>query len=275
MSSFEHISLADVRAFWDSRPCNVRHSSAEQGSDLYFAQVRMRRYFVEDHIEAFADFERWQGTRVLEIGTGIGSDAVRFVQAGASVLAVDVSPVSLTLARRHAESANAQVDFCECSAEDLQGLPRDFDLVYSFGVLHHTPHPWSALREIYQHLKPGGILKLMLYHRRTPKVWAMYFRDPRTLWDSTRIAMYSEAKTDCPVTYTYTRHAARQLVASCGFVVDRVNVDHIFPYRVADYIAGRYVVSAAYRWMPLAWFRWLETHFGWHLLIEAHRPGDG
>jgi len=72
-----------VRAFWDARPCNIRHSPKPVGSREYFDEVERRKHFVEPHIPRFAQFDRWAGKRVLEVGCGIGTAAVNFARCGA------------------------------------------------------------------------------------------------------------------------------------------------------------------------------------------------
>ena len=96
-------SIVDVASYWDRRPCNIRHSTREIGTREYFDEVEARKYFVEPHIPGFAQFERWRDKRVLEIGCGIGTDAVNFVRAGADYTGVELSEVSLDLARRRFE----------------------------------------------------------------------------------------------------------------------------------------------------------------------------
>ena len=102
-SAFTEVPIENVRRYWDNRPCNVRHSSLPVGTREYFDEVEARKYFVEPHIPAFAEFDRWKDKRVLEIGCGIGTDTINFARAGAEVVACDLSPESIKIARQRAE----------------------------------------------------------------------------------------------------------------------------------------------------------------------------
>jgi len=83
------------------------------------------------------------------------------------------------------------------------------------------------------------------------------------------VARHSEAQTGCPITYTFTRRQIRKLLERYGFQVTEMWVDHIFPYRIPDYVQYCYVKVWYFRWMPKPLFRWIEKHFGWHLLVTA------
>ncbi|MFZ1993015.1 MAG: class I SAM-dependent methyltransferase [Solirubrobacteraceae bacterium] len=268
-------SIADVRRYWDDRPCNVRHSTKPVGSREYFDEVEARKYFVEPHIPAFADFERWNGKRVLEVGCGIGTDSINFARAGAKLTAVDLSGESLRIAQQRASvmGVRDRIDFVQANAEELtsavSGGP--YDLIYSFGVIHHTPQPDRALAEMRALAAPGGTLKLMVYHRHSWKVlWILAAEGRGRFWNADElIARYSEAETGCPVTYSYSRSQGRDLVQASGFRVEDVSVDHVFPYRVRDYVQYRYVKVPYFRWMPEPMFRAFERQFGWHLMVTA------
>lgn len=271
-------TIADVRRYWDARPCNIRHSPKPVGSREYFDEVEARKYLVEPHIPRFAEFERWRGKRVLEVGCGIGTDSINFARAGAELTAVDLSGESLRVAAQRADVMGVadRIEFVQANAEELTSVVsgRDYDLVYSFGVIHHTPHPERALAEMRGLTKPGGMLKLMIYHRHSWKVLGIVVGQGRgRVWETDElVAKHSEAQTGCPVTFTYTRRGARALVERNGFHVYEVSVDHVFPYRVRDYVQYRYVKEPYFRWMPSPVFRAFERALGWHLLVtaEAH-----
>lgn len=120
-SPFSEVSVEQVKTFWDRRPCNIRHSPKPVGTRGYFDEVEARKYFVEPHIPHFAEFPRWQGRKVLEIGCGIGTDTINFARHGASVTAVELSERSLEIAKQRAEVYGLQdrIRFIWGNAEEL------------------------------------------------------------------------------------------------------------------------------------------------------------
>jgi 2-polyprenyl-3-methyl-5-hydroxy-6-metoxy-1,4-benzoquinol methylase len=272
---FQQVPVDKVADFWDARPCNVRHSTAPLGTRQYFDEVEARRYFVEPHIPIFAEFPRWSGKKVLEVGCGIGTDTVCFARHGALVTSVDLSERSLEIARQRVGvyGLEKQVRFYCANAEELSSsVPVEpYDLIYSFGVIHHTPHPESVLEQLRQYTRQGTTIKIMVYHRRSYKVgWILLTEGKGQYWKlSELVAKNSEAQTGCPVTYTYTRREARQLLESHGFRVCHAEVEHIFPYRISDYVKYQYVKEWYFRWIPRALFRVFERRLGWHLCLTA------
>ena len=86
---FETVPLSDVQNYWNARPCNIRHSTKTPGTKEYFDEVEQRKYRVEPHIPGFAEFEKWRGKKVLEIGCGIGTDTIQFRPRGRGVTTRD------------------------------------------------------------------------------------------------------------------------------------------------------------------------------------------
>ncbi|HLX43818.1 MAG TPA: class I SAM-dependent methyltransferase [Bryobacteraceae bacterium] len=272
---FEKMPVSAVKKYWDDRPCNIRHSTKEVGTREYFEEVRQRKYFVEPHIPDFAEFERWRGKKVLEIGCGIGTGSIDFAQHGAQVTAVDLSENSLNLARKRAQvfGLEDRIRFVQADAERLSEFvaPEPFDLIYSFGVIHHTPHPERVMAQLPQYFKPDTTVKIMVYNRWSWKVlWILLRYGKGQFWKLDQlIAENSEAQTGCPVTYVYSRDEARTLLQAGGLRTTEVKADHIFAYRIPDYVKYRYVRVWYFRWMPKWLFHSLERLAGWHLCLTA------
>jgi len=245
------------------------------GTRAYFNEVEARKYLVEPHIPVFAEFDRWKGKRVLEIGCGIGTDTISFARAGARVTAVDLSDESLAVARERAAvfGLKDRVTFYQADAERLSDrVPVEtYDLVYSFGVIHHTPCPQNAIREMRRYMGPQSVFKMMVYHRYSWKVlWILAKFGKGAFWKLDElIARYSEAQTGCPVTYSYSRRTVQGLLR--GLTVQRTLVDHIFPYSIPEYKRHEYRKARSFRWMPHSLFRFLEQRWGWHLCVTARQ----
>ena len=253
--------IADVLGYWNRRPCNIRHSRKDVGTREYFDEVEARKYRVEPHIPEFASFAHWSGRRVLEIGCGIGTDAVSFARAGAEYTGVDLSDVSLAMARRRFEvfGLDGQL-FCH-NAEQLDVVlpPASFDLVYSFGVIHHTPQPRAVIECARRLVKPDGELRIMLYARHSWKAIMIEegFDQP-------------EAQSGCPIALTYTPEDVRRLLDGL-FDVTEMRQAHIFPYVIDKYLRYEYELQPWFKAMPTELFAALERKLGWHLLVVA-RP---
>ena len=265
--------LDQVRAYWNSRPCNIRHSPQPVGSRQYFDEVEARKYFVEPHIPGFAQFDRWNGKNVLEIGCGIGTDTVNFARAGARVTAVDLSSASVDMCRRRLALFGLEANLYVGNAEELASfLPaKKYDLVYSFGVIHHTPDPARVVSQIRQYSHPDTEVRLMLYSKWSWKTLAILLADAHgKIWRWNEfIRQNSEAQTGCPVTFVYSRADLHQLLD--GFRILEIRKEHIFPYKVEKYVNYEYERLWYFRVLPAGLFRWLEHRLGWHSLVVA-RP---
>ncbi|HKS26422.1 MAG TPA: class I SAM-dependent methyltransferase [Pyrinomonadaceae bacterium] len=154
-----------VRAFWQANPCGVKFADAEPGTRLFYERVEEHRYRTEWHIPEAAGFAGSGGLKVLEIGCGLGTDGAQFSKAGADYTGVDLTEAAVELARRRFELFDLKGRFETADAESLQFADASFDVVYSHGVLHHTPDTRRAVREIHRVLRPGGRAVVMLYHR--------------------------------------------------------------------------------------------------------------
>jgi len=105
--------------------------------------------------------EALEGRLVLDVGCGMGRFAEVASRWRASVVAVDLSLAVESARANLADRPNAAVVQADCFA--LPFLEETFDVIYSIGVLHHTPDCAAAFRSLVPLLKPGGTIAIWVY----------------------------------------------------------------------------------------------------------------
>ncbi len=154
-----------VQSFWQNSPCDSWFTSEKCGTPSFYQTLDEHRYKVHPRLVSAAGIEKTRGKRVLEIGCGCGSEAERFARAGASYTAVDLTNAAVSITQRRFQLGGLQGRFAQGDAENLPFDDGSFDLVYSHGVLHHTPDTPRAIREVHRVLAPGGRAVIMLYYQ--------------------------------------------------------------------------------------------------------------
>ena len=251
------VTINEVRKYWDDRPCNVRHSQKEIGTTEYFDEVERKRYTAEPHIPSFAGFSDTNGKKVLEVGCGMATEGINYARAGATYTGTDLSVESLDLAKKRFEVYNKEGKFYAGNSEKLTSFVpvETYDLIYSFGVIHHSPHPEKIISEIKKYMNKDSTLKIMLYASES---WKNYMID----------AGYDqpEAQYGCPIAYTYTKDEVRELLDGFDVTIEQ---NHIFPYQIEPYKRGEFLKQPWFESMPNEIFEVLKKNLGWHLLITA------
>ena len=250
-------SIDDVKKYWNDRPCNVRHSKKDTGTKEYFDEVEAKRYTAEPHIPLFADFESYKGKKVLEVGCGMATEGINFVKHGAEYTGTDLSEESLELAKKRFGVYNKEGKFYAGNSEKLTSFVpvETYDLIYSFGVIHHSPQPEKIISEIKKYMNKDSTLKIMLYASES---WKNYMIE----------AGYDqpEAQYGCPIAYTYTKDEVRELLDGFDVTIEQ---NHIFPYQIEPYKRGEFLKQPWFESMPDEIFEVLKKNLGWHLLITA------
>ncbi len=167
----------EVKNFWEQEPCGSGFASSAKYTKNYFDEIEEHRYRVEPFIHQFAQFTRFRGKKVLEVGVGAGTDHLQFARAGALLSGVDLTDAAIEMVSKRLNLEGLKSDLRRSDAEHLPFESDFFDYVYSWGVLHHTPDTEKALAEVHRVCKPGGRVCIMLYHRRSLlalQVWLRY-----------------------------------------------------------------------------------------------------
>lgn len=242
-----------VRSFWQQEPCGSGMARSAKHTREFFDEIEEHRYTVEPFIHQFAQFSRFHGKKVLEIGVGAGTDHAQFARAGAVLTGVDLTEASVEMTRTRLALEDLKSDLRCADAEHLPFDDNSFDYVYSWGVLHHTPDTEKAIDEVYRVCRPGGRICVMLYHRFSVLVFRLWLihgllklRPFRTWRDIVYHHMESVG------TKAYTRHEARRMFARFS----RVEVTPVLtPY---DTVL-----------LPRALANCMLQRLGWFLVVRA------
>ena len=154
----------DVRDFWNRASCGEEQLLPSVEREGYDAQ-RAERYRLEPYIPDFAGFARAQGLKTLEIGVGLGADHQSFAEGGAEMFGVDLTPRAIEHTTRRLSLFGLTSQLAVGDAENLPFADNTFDLVYSWGVLHHSPETPKAFQQVLRVLKRGGSARIMIYSK--------------------------------------------------------------------------------------------------------------
>jgi SAM-dependent methyltransferase len=269
------IGVLDKRAvhdFWQAASCGERlylQTAEHQG---YLRQAQ-ERYRLEPFIPDFAHFESARGLRVLEIGVGLGADHQRFAEAGARLTGIDLTPRAVEHTRRRLALFGLSSDLSVGDAEALEFPDASFDVVYSWGVLHHSPDTPGAIDEVWRVLKPGGIARIMIYHTWSMigiMLWVRYALLRLRPWTSMR-TLYAR-HLESPGTKAYSISEARALMHRFHPVRIRTVLTHgdLLASDAGQRHKGAALKVARALW-PRRTIQWLLPRAGLFMLIEARK----
>ena len=160
-------ALKSVHSFWNTEACGTHFVQGAKDEREFYEKFREHRYRTEWHLPLLVPFAEAKGKKVLEIGIGNGADAAMFALNGGLYTGADLTEAALAATRRHFEVLGLPGEFQKENAEELTFSDNAFDIVYSHGVLHHTPNTQKAIDEVYRVLQPGGRAIVMLYHKHS------------------------------------------------------------------------------------------------------------
>ena len=260
-----------AREQWSADPAGAVYGRQHEfGTREFFDEVERHRYQeYAPWMPRVMGFNAFAGQRLLEVGCGMGTDLLQFARGGARVTGVDLTPRSIETSRHHLELYGQSGDFALTDAENLPFADESFDVAYSNGVLHHTPDTAEAVREIHRVLRPGGLARVMLYHRDSWYYWfeimlhrgllrGQLLRGQTAEEIMSRYVEVNEGE-GRPLVKVYSRRQAFELFAMFSEV--RTEVQQLT--RGDFYFPGRIV--------PESILRALGRRIGWNVIISARK----
>lgn len=168
-----------VRGYWEKQPCGTEAvvvGETAKFSRTWFERVEEFRYEHEPYIHSIAQFTRHHGKRLLEVGVGAGTDHLQWARAGAICHGVDLTDAAIETTRSRLAAYGVDSQLQRVDAETLPFADDFFDVVYSWGVIHHSEKPERIIAEIHRVLRPGGLFLGMMYNRRSYAVFKWWIK---------------------------------------------------------------------------------------------------
>lgn len=262
----------DVEEFWNRASCGETLYLAGT-NDADYENHSAQRYALEPYILDFARFAEAEGKKVLEIGIGLGADHQMFAASGCELHGIDLTDRAIRHTRQRLAAFGLKSELKVGDAEHLDFPNESFDIVYSWGVLHHSPNTPAAIREVWRVLKTDGVARIMIYHTRSlvgMMLWVRYGLLRLRPWLSLKEA-YSRYL-ESPGTKAYTVQEAGDLFA----LFRKVQIETVLTHGdLLESAAGQrhqgLLLSIARMWWPRWLFRRFMPGWGLFMLIEARK----
>ncbi|MDA2936704.1 class I SAM-dependent methyltransferase [Acidobacteria bacterium AH-259-A15] len=270
----------EVKKHWESEVCGTRYGTNVADRRSYFLQIAHARYTLEPYILSFAEFEKAKNSRVLEIGVGAGTDFQNWCQYAAHAVGVDLSHNAVALTKERlilSRIPSHRYSLLNGDVEKLTFESESFDLVYSWGVLHHTPETVTAFHETYRVLKPGSTLKAMIYHVPSWTGFFLYIRHS-LLKGRFRMGLREVIfnHLESRGTKAYRTSETRSFLQMIGYTniclttkLGPGDLLTIKPSKRYDSVFLRVL----WRFYPRSFIRAVGDRYGLCLLIQARKPG--
>jgi ubiquinone/menaquinone biosynthesis C-methylase UbiE len=251
-----------VQAFWNAEPCGTGQNPHAPHTREFYQWVEEQRDAREPFIARFARWQEWRGKKVLEMGTGAGTDFLKFARAGARACGIDLTENGLRLVRERLALEGLHAPLAQADVERLPFTTGTFDFVYSWGVIHHTEDTPAAAREVLRVLKPGGRFSVMIYHRYSLVCLQGYLK--HGLLKGKPFASIDDIFRNHFESYgtkVYSAASAKKLFPGTDVTATHVLTPYDLQYRRDGYL-------------PSGVVRMLPQFFGYFLVLEGTKPLD-
>ena len=273
--SQQQIEKKKSQAVWGATPAGSSYAMEfEPGTKDFFLQsYRIRSTQELPFLKEIVPFESFRGKKVLEVGCGVGYDAYEFCSYGAVYTGIDITLENPGRCRSHLRLFGFEPSVMVADGEFLPCKDTTTDVIYSNGVLHHTPDIMRSFSEVHRVLRPEGEFWVILYHRNSVFHWltVIMFDYILTLGFlrhtyRERLSMIEYTTSNVrPLVNVYSKSEVRLLLESAGFRTDQLWVRRL----TKDDFPNAPVLKILWAWIPKQWMDWLGTKWGWYVIAKA------
>ena len=258
----------EVQDQWNNNPVGSHYATEHSPRTLdWYQEVERYRYAeYAPWMPKVMEYNRHAGEKVLEIGGGLGTDLSQFARHGSIVTDVDLSAGHLGHARENFALRGLTGEFVHHDAETLPFADNTFDVVYSNGVIHHTPNTERVVGEIRRVLKPGGKAIIMLYAEHSWHYWYRLVWEQG--WKRGMLQRYSIGEI-MSRRVEITKNDARPLVKVYGARRLRRMFKGFTGYQFFKRQMVASELPASLQWLPVGPVGKLV---GWNIIIKATKP---
>ena len=258
----------EVKEFWEEKSFGEDSFLESITAEGYKKHSKMR-YKLEPYIGKFADFSACKNKTVLEIGVGMGADHERLAEQTPRLFGLDITMRAIRHTKNRLRFANLSVG----DTEKLDFPKNTFDLVYSWGVLHHTPDIQAAITEINRVLLPGGFAKIMIYNKWSITglmLWVRYALFRMQPWISLNKVYHNFLES--PGTKAFSVSEAQELFNKFSEVTIQIQLNHsdLLENGLGQRHSGLILSIAKAVW-PIKIIKTFFKQYGLYLLIIARK----
>lgn len=265
--------------FWSQSPAGWLHASEKDSDEEEgkFEAMRLKRKEEElPSVLKEIPFHSFAKKKVLELGCGQGFDGYEFCKVESEYTGIDIAPENIKRANHNLSSFSPQVQLGD--AENLSFKDETFDIVYSNGVLHHTPNMKQSFSEANRVLKKQSDFWVILYNKHSIfYILSICFLDQVIKGGMFKYSMkekrsrieFGRDPNNPPnvLVNVYTKKRLKQLLKDSNFDVLDIKIRKLnpedFPYQT--------LVKRIWRYIPHRLIQFLEKRWGWYLIAHARK----
>ena len=272
------VGKSEAQAVWGASPAGSTHclEKAPGTREFFETALRKRSEWEMPWLFDVVPFASFRGRKVLELGCGAGFDAYEFCRNGADYTGIDLTPQNIGRTQTHLGFYGYAPPIQQADAEALPFADAQFEVVFSNGVLHHTPDMPQSFREAFRVLKPGGAFWVILYHKHSVFNWLTMWLDQyitrggflkRTYAQQTSLIEYTTSG-ERPLVNVYSRSETRKILREAGFQVESVCVRKL----VKEDMPTTPILRNLWQYIPQKVYDAVSHWFGWYVIAKGVKP---